>query len=365
MIIAGDPSGDEHAADVLRRFKENHTDLHAWGIGGPAMVEQGFEPLLPFAEFNRMGFSEVVRHLPFFYKARKLLTKAIIKRKPSVVLCVDYPGFNIPIMKQAYRLGAPVIWYIVPQVWAWKKKRAAILGKFASHIACVFPFEQKYFTGYKAKVSFVGHPLVEKLATKSAGKLKSVIDPASFTLGVLPGSRPQEITRMLGPFIDAALLVRQQFPGCRIVVSRYRGLDLSLFERCKSQNIECFDGPLEELLVRCDCAIVTSGTATLTCALMEIPMVIAYRTSRLTYLLAKNFISISSIGLPNIVAGKKIVPECIQNEASPQHLAKCIEEFVTSPDHYGETRESLRSLRNILGEKKPSVEIAALIASQQ
>jgi lipid-A-disaccharide synthase len=163
MFVAGDPSGDEHASAVIGELRKQLPDVRLFGIGGPCMQENGFEALLPFEPFNRMGIAEVLLHLPFFLNAKSFLIKQLRNIRPAALVCVDYPGFNIPLMKAARGLGIPVVWYIVPQVWAWKKKRAKVLGDYASFIAVVFPFEKEYFIPYPAPVEFVGHPLVELL----------------------------------------------------------------------------------------------------------------------------------------------------------------------------------------------------------
>jgi lipid-A-disaccharide synthase len=369
MFVAGDPSGDEHAAAVIERLRELLPDVRLSGIGGPCMKEAGFESLLPFEPFNRMGIMEVLLHLPFFLGAKSLLVKQLETLRPDVLVCVDYPGFNIPLMKAAARLCIPVVWYIVPQVWAWKKKRAEVLGKNASFIAVVFPFEVSYFSPYPAPVEFVGHPLVELLErqasdTRPGAKRKET----GQILALVPGSRPQEILRMLPAMIDAAIILKQEFADLRVTLSKARGLSLELFEqhinRFQRQfpgSIEVSGEPLFTLLDKADCAIVTSGTATLQTALSGVPLVVAYKTSAVTYSLFKSMVKLPYIGLPNIVAGEQIVPECIQNDATGVKLAAEAKRFLGSKRLSDTTRERLSALRAKLGGKKPSVEVARAI----
>jgi lipid-A-disaccharide synthase len=373
MFVAGDPSGDEHASAVVRQLALSEPGTETYGIGGPAMAAEGFAPLLPFEPFNRMGFAEVVRHLPFFLHAKSHLITVMQKRMPSVLVCVDYPGFNIPLMKAARELKIPVVWYIAPQVWAWKKKRAAVLGAHCAHIAVVFPFETQYFTPYKAPVSFVGHPLVERVAaiSETAGTAQVRTKPSAagpIRLALVPGSRQQEILRMLRPMAEAALILKKKLPGLRVTVSRCSGLDPVLFSKCCAplsaafpNDIEITDVSLASVLASSDLAIVTSGTATLQTALAGVPMVIAYRTSNLTYSLLKNMITLPYIGLPNIVAGEMLVPECIQHAATPLALSNVVLDYIESPDRYATTVGKLSGLRALLGEKKPSVEVARII----
>jgi len=372
MFVAGDPSGDEHAAAVIRGLQRALPGTHTFGIGGPCMAAQGFEALLPFEPFNRMGFAEVVSHLPFFLSAKSRCVKELTLRRPQALVCVDYPGFNIPLMKAARRLSVPVVWYIVPQVWAWKKKRAAILGANASHIAVVFPFEVDYFRPFTAPVSFVGHPLVEMLdETRLSERRVPKQFPqsaASVTLALVPGSRRQEILRMLPAMIDAAISLKTRFNGLTVKLSACRGLARELFLPSVARFESLFPGaletsnePLAQLVSKCDCAIVTSGTATLQTALCGVPLVIAYRTSALTFSLMKSMVRVPFIGLPNIVAGKKIVPECIQDDATGERLAQETARFLESKELYQTTVLSLSSLLGKLGEKKPSLEVASIV----
>jgi lipid-A-disaccharide synthase len=372
MFVAGDPSGDEHASAVIKRLREILPDARLFGVGGPCMQEAGFEALLPFGPFNRMGIAEVLLHLPFFLKAKSFLIKQLRNIRPAVLVCVDYPGFNIPLMKAARRLGIPVVWYIVPQVWAWKKKRAAVLGNHASFIAVVFPFEKDYFSQYPAPVEFVGHPLVE-LLDREQPAVRGTRRPAlekdgPVRLALVPGSRPQEVAHLLPPMMDAANILKREYPGLTVTVSRSRGLDPGLFAAHARRFEKCFPGAmtvsmerLPALLRESDCALVTSGTATLQAALCEVPLVVAYKTSGATYSLLKSMIRLPYIGLPNIVAGERIVPECIQHDATGEKLAAEVRRFIEEKEHYTATVQKLAQLRARLGGKKSSMEVASAI----
>jgi lipid-A-disaccharide synthase len=208
MFIAGDPSGDEHTAPIVERLRAGIPEASLWGIGGPAMEKNGFTPVMPFAPFNRMGFAEVAAHLRFFFSARRTLIDTMEKRRPDALVCVDYPGFNIPMMKASQKLGIPVVWYIAPMVWAWKQDRAAVLGAHAAHIAVIFPFEVPYFSCYEAPVSFVGNPTVEAMRLEGAFAAKRSVHPGSprsgnFRIALVPGSRVQEIEHLLPRMLSA------------------------------------------------------------------------------------------------------------------------------------------------------------------
>jgi lipid-A-disaccharide synthase len=363
MFVAGDPSGDQHASQVLGRLTTILPEARCFGIGGPAMTSEGFEPLLPFEEFNRMGIVEVLAHLPFFLKAKRKLIAAMDEQKPRVLVCVDYPGLNIGLLREAYKRKIPVVWYIVPQVWAWKKKRAAILGNLASFIGAVFPFEVDFFKQYPAPISFVGHPLIEALQEKRKAAVMGIQKTGRRRLSLIPGSRRQEVLAMLPVMVPAAKLLVRRYPDLSVAISKCRGLPLELYQKASMETgFEIIEGPLADLLDQTDAAFVTSGTATLETALAGVPMVIAYRTSRATYALLKRMVRVPFIGLPNIIAGEKIVPECIQQEANAENLAEVMTPFIDSEELRRVIVTKLLRLKDVLGSKTPSEEIARAIA---
>lgn len=363
MIVAGDPSGDRHAAEVLRKLKQIRPECPCFGIGGSSMQDQGFQPLMPFEPFNKMGLAEVLIHLPFFLSAKKRLTNILDEKKPSVLVCVDYPGMNMLLMKEAKRRGIPVLWYIVPQVWAWKKKRAQVLGETASVIATVFPFEEQFFAQYDARVEFVGHPLVENLKEKGIGLRTGKLEKGHpLRLALIPGSRAQEVRHMLTPMLEAYRLLKKDFPDLHATLSQVPHLPERLFHEASGHpDIAIHRGSLDDLLVASDCAIVTSGTATLQTALHQVPLVIAYKTSALTYQIFSRLVHLPHIGLPNIVAGEKVAPECIQGEVTGKHLTAALASVLQSDRTYQETVQKLGSLRSLLGDKHPSTRVAELI----
>jgi len=362
MFIAGDPSGDAHAAPVIRELRKSWPDISLWGIGGPQMTAEGFVQRMPFEPFNKMGFVEVVSHLKFFLDAKKKLIAEMKKCRPSCLVCVDYPGFNMLMMKAAKEAGIPVVWYIAPMVWAWKRKRAVTLGRCASQIACIFPFEVDYFLPYTDKVSFVGNPSVEFLENRPAPVIPD--SPGDFAIALVPGSRIQEIERMLRPMLDAFRVLKAEFPSLTAKLSTFRSLDSKYFDIVKEYNgVSVTAEPLDELIKTVQCAIVKSGTATLETALSAVPMVIAYKTSTLTYRISKALVKINYIGLPNIIAQQGIVPECIQGDMNARSLAAAVRRFITDRDYYKATVDKLDGVRAVLGSKKPSVEVAALINS--
>jgi lipid-A-disaccharide synthase len=365
MFIAGDPSGDIHASHVVRRLREERPALDLYGIGGPAMASAGLTQLMPFEPFACMGVWEVLRQLPFFLAARRTLTRALAERRPDALVLVDYAGFNIPMMKAAHRLGIPVVWYIAPKVWAWKRRRAAVLGRHCAAIATIFPFEKSYFDGFGARVAFVGNPLMESLASDSRPPRPQYAVPKPgvfFKIALVPGSRRQELEQTLLPMIAAFNILRRNFRQIRATVSCVPWLPKALYaDQAEASGVDLFDGPLPELLAGSDLALVTSGTATLETALCGVPHVIVYKTSALTYRLFKLFVKVPFIGLPNIVAGSQVVPELMQDEMQPVKMAAELERYIADRAYYQQTQTRLTALSEELGSRKPSEEVARMV----
>jgi lipid-A-disaccharide synthase len=362
MVIAGDPSGDQHASHVIAALLKANPEVRCTGIGGPAMCAAGFTPLMPFEPFNRMGYLEVILHLPFFLRASRYVKSYIRRTRPACVVCVDYSGFNIPVMKAAHACGIPVLWYIAPMVWAWKKKRAAVLARYAAEICCIFPFEVPCFKPFTENVHFVGNPVVESMPPvpeKSDLKMSPDVAPV---VALVPGSRVQEVAKNLPAMLGAFRLLKARYPQVTALVSRYSGLPESLYQEVLQESgSDLFTGSLSELYRKADVAVVTSGTATLEAALAGLPHIIVYKTSPLTYAIFRHFVTISHIGLPNIIAQAGIVPECIQDQVDETVLCDKIELFLKDRALYRQTVERLMEIRTVLGSVRPSVAVSGLI----
>ncbi len=368
MFIAGDPSGDQNTAPVIRQIYKDIPGSVCYGIGGPMMQAEGFKSLLPFEEFNRMGYLEVLINIRFFIKAKKLLIKELKTNPPQILVCVDFSGFNTQIMKAAHALGIPVLWYIAPKAWAWKKKKHTTnLKNYAAHVAVIFPFEVDFFLPYLKSVSFVGNPLVEyidgkkySVSNSDTGDLRK---KENIRLALVPGSRYHEIENVLPTMIEAYRQLKQKYPSLSATLSTCGHIPAETYKKIVGdEQVDFFDGPLEEMFQSADLALVTSGTATLQTALMGVPMVIVYRISYISYFLCKTLIKgLTHIGLPNIIAGEEVAKELLQNDMTPEKIAGSLQEFIESPDKYKATVKKLVSLKESLGSKKPSIEVTNII----
>ncbi len=323
FLAAGEPSGDLHGAAVARALKARWPHARLLGLAGPRMQAQGVEPIAAFDRLAVMGFAEVLRHLPFFIGLMRRATRTLRQEAVDLVIPIDYPGFNLRLAARAQKRGIPVLYYIAPQVWAWHRGRAARMASLADRLAVILPFEEEVFEEYGADVTFVGHPLVDgqdPVSDRAAFCDALGLDPDRRILAVFPGSRAQEIQRHLAPFTEAARRVVQARWHIQPVVARSTDVPDAAYEDIKFP----VTGDGHSLLAHAHAALVKSGTTTLETALAGVPMVIAYRTHPLTFWLARRLVDVDHIGLANLVAGGRIAPELLQDEATPRALADAL-----------------------------------------
>lgn len=328
LISAGEASGDIHAAAVTAAIKKIDSTVEVFGMGGDALRNAGGEVLFDIKDHGVMGFVEVIKKLPDLFKLRDDFEKVMDERKPDCLITVDYPGFNMKLAKLAHEKGIPVVSYIAPSAWAWHKSRAKNVAKLVDRVACIFPFEYDVYKEAGAKVEFVGHPLVDIVkpsmskdeANAFAGK-----EEGKKLILLMPGSRLMEIEKMLPTLLEAAKLIQKQLPEVSFVMPRAGTIPLKMLEEkiaASGVQVKITEGNNYDLFSVADLALATSGTVTLEAALCGLGSVIVYRTNPLTYLIAKMVVNIPHIGLPNIVAGKSVLPELIQNEFTAENVAK-------------------------------------------
>ncbi|MBQ8418167.1 MAG: lipid-A-disaccharide synthase [Phascolarctobacterium sp.] len=328
LISAGEASGDIHAAAVTAAIKKIDPTTEVFGMGGDALRNAGGEVLFDIKDHGVMGFVEVLKKLPDLFKLRDDFSRVMDERKPDCLITVDYPGFNMKLAKLAHDKGIPVVSYIAPSAWAWHKSRAKNVAKIVDKVACIFPFEYDVYKEAGANVEFVGHPLVdivkpsmsEEAAYAFAGK-----QPGRKLILLMPGSRLMEIEKMLPTLLEAAKLIKKQLPEVDFVMPRAGTIPISLLEeKIKASNVDVriTEGNNYDLFNVADLALATSGTVTLEAALCGLGSVIVYRTNPLTYFIAKMVVNIPHIGLPNIVAGRGVLPELIQNDFTPARVAQ-------------------------------------------
>ncbi len=363
--LAGEKSGDLHASIVLQKLTELKPDWQNFGIGGPHMQESGFGPIFPFERFSVMGFGEVLRHLRFFLKVENEIENIFQSYPPDLIVLVDYPGLNMRIARLAKKYSIPVLYYISPQFWAWKYKRIFKLKKFTAQIAYILPFEKQYFQKHKVKATYVGHPIAEEIEIKLGKKdfaRKYNLDLNKKWLGFLPGSRDNEIRKMLPEYLKA--MNRFNLSDYEFLLSKATSVDNDNFKsllRKGKLHPTIVEDDRYEMMKHADFMVVTSGTATIETAYLGTPFLIAYKTSCLSYQLAKRFIKIGRIGLPNIVLDQDLIPELIQRQVTGENIAAEIDGILNSKEEYGRMQEALKRLHDLLEKKTTSKEVTKLI----
>jgi len=357
VFVAGEASGDMHAAEVISCIKSKDPSLSIIGMGSSKMKDAGAELFYDSSKIAVTGFLEVIKHYGTIRKAFYLTLKKIKELQPKAVVLVDYPGFNLRLAKKIKKMNLPdtkIIYYVSPQIWAWKKDRIHTIRKYIDKMLVIFDFEKKLYDEYDMDSSFVGHPLLDEVIVRKDKDdfLKSVgLHPFKFTIGLLPGSRDNEITKLLPPMIDAVKLIKQDFPMVQFLLMKAPSVDASPLNSFNSDSfdIKIVEGHQYDAMNACDICIVTSGTATLEVAILNKPMVIIYKTSLFTWIIAKLFIKIPHLGLVNIIGKGEVVPELLQYAATGENIAKEVKKMIDSEEISDTIRTSLSHVRSMLG----------------
>ncbi len=365
MIIAGEASGDLYGARLMRAYRESNPGVEFFGIGGDLMREEGADLLYHISQTAIMGFVEVAKHYPFLKEMFNRCEQQYRERRPDAVVLIDYPGFNLRFARKVKDAGGRVLYYISPQVWAWGKNRARKMVGLIDHLACVFPFEEKLFNDIGIPTTFVGHPLLEILETSDRDEFirEQGLPADAPILGLFPGSREQEVHRLLPAMIEGAERISER-TGCSIAIGAARLPD-SLYEQHVRGNhaIRLVRGATHALMQHSHAAIVASGTATVETAWYETPMVIVYRASWLNYQIGRRLINVDNIGMVNILAGKRIVPELLQDDVRPDYIAEYALMYFTDKKQRNATIAALRKVKEQMGTSGASRLTADILAA--
>lgn len=361
LLLAGEVSGDAHAARLVEQIKRINPHIEFYGIGGDALAGQGMELLYHISQMAFLGIAEVIRHLPFIRRVHNSLLLWAGSNRPVCALLVDYPGFNLKMAKSLKKLSIPVIYYISPQLWAWGKKRVKKVKKYVDKMMVLFPFEKTFYEQFGIEAEYVGHPLADTHSGSIPEQVKS-INPHKIKVGLLPGSRYQEVASLLPKMVETAGQLFRQGLIHEIEVVRVKHVADELFLTAIGDNhqIALVEKPLKDVLPEYDAVIVASGTATLECGLYRVPMVIVYHVSPLTYFLGKLLIKLKNIGLVNIVAEKEVAVELIQSEFSVANAVREIK-LLLEPEANKKRREDLKIISEKLGEAGASQRAARVV----
>lgn len=370
MIVAGEASGDIYGAGLIRAVRSGDGAVDFFGIGGERMREAGCETLVDSADMAVVGLVEVLKHFDVIASAFLRLKKILRDDPPALLILIDYPGFNLRLAKVAQKAGVKVLYYISPQIWAWRQGRVHKIKRLVDHMAVILPFELPFYQQAGVPVSFVGHPMAD-LVTVSCSRDEAAcsfgLDPSRPVVGLFPGSRRSEIERLLPTILDAARLLQQRFPNLQFVLPRASTLsdaDLAPYLAASGlPQIEVTDQRIHDLIRACDAVISVSGTVTLEIALVGTPLVIIYKLAPLTYQLAKRLVKVDHIGLCNIVAGETVATELIQDDASPERIAAEIAQLLGDSGVAAARRTQLAQVRQRLGGGGADQRMAALVRS--
>ena len=370
LIVAGEESGDMRAAGLVKAARALLPDACFTGVGGKHMKQAGVSLLAAIDQLGVVGVWDVLKHFPAIKRTFALLVDYARREHIDAAILVDYPGFNLRLAKTLKHMGIKIIYYVSPQVWAWKEQRVKSIKTVVDRMLVLFPFEKGIYAKYGMAVDYVGHPLLDEVKiTEPPGSVKAQwgIKPHLPVIGLLPGSRFKEVQRHLPVMLGAAKILLAKNPDRRFIVLKAATIPQEMLQKeIQKSGIPAviYEGPPYNGIGAMDMCIIASGTATLEAGLLLKPMVIMYKTAWLTYWLAKMFIKIPYIGLVNVVAGKKIVEELIQNDATPENIAANVEKICANPDTYGRMTNDLNQIKSSLGHSGANARAAQIIAQE-
>jgi lipid-A-disaccharide synthase len=358
-IIAGERSGDLHASNLIKEIKKEDSNAQVRGIGGELLLAQGTELLFNYQQISFMGFLEVFSNLSQIKKAMKACKEDIITYKPDVLILVDFAGFNLRIAKFAKENNLKVYYYISPKIWAWNQSRAYKIKALIDRMFVILPFEKDFYKKFDYEVDYVGNPLYDAIASFNKNESFKVENRLSEKpiIAILPGSRKQEVESMLHYMVS----IIPSFKEYQFIIAAVSNLPKSFYEPFQKQGIHIVYDQTYDLLLNAHVAVVTSGTATLETALFEVPQVVCYRTSGITYSIAKLLIKVKFISLVNLIAGEEIVKELIQKEFVPANLVKELKRIVENSESRTRQLEGYKKIKSILGSRGASEKTAKLM----
>lgn len=348
MMLAGEPSGDLHASYLAAELKKLSPQLQLSGIGGPNMYRSGVELLYDLKALAVTGLLDVIRHYGRFKRIQNALVKKALEEKPDLIILVDYPDFNLRFAKRLRKSGIPIIYYIPPQVWAWRKGRIKQIKRYVKKVYVIFKFEEGLYKKEGIPVEFIGHPLLDIVKPQTNDKRQMTNDK---TITLLPGSRKRLVKTLLPIMLETAKLTHKKSPTVKFIISRPVSLDKKIY----GDILRNFDLPVGltenktyEIINSSDLVLTVSGTSTLETAILGKPMVIIYKLPLFEYMLARPMLLVKNIGLVNIVAGEKVVPEFVQFAARPEKIAAAILEILSDKAKYDAIKNKLASVKGRL-----------------
>ena len=364
MIIAGEASGDLHGSKLVLAMREKNSDLFFCGIGGQALRDAGVKIIVDASQLSVVGISEVFSKMPGLFRGMSVAKKLLKSLKPDLLIIIDFPDFNLHIAGTAKKLGIPVLYYISPQVWAWRPGRVKKIRKVVDRVAVILPFEEKFFRKHQIQATFVGHPLLDTHLLLEGSSIEKNAEDIP-VIGLLPGSRDREIATLLPVMLQSARILLERDKNMKFIVSVAPSIERKFVETIveehrREYDFELVSDTVENVLKRCRLAVVASGTVTLEAAIFGIPMIIIYKVSPVTYWLGKMLVRsrVKNFGLVNLIAGREISPELLQGEASSDKIAGIAFEMLNDAFGLEKTRTELLGIKDVLGGKGASKRVA-------
>ena len=362
LFVAGEASGDLHAAGVAEELRRLRPDLQLTGFGGDLMKAAGVE-LFDEYDTGVMGFLEVIRHIPRHFALLETIRERLDSGNVKLLVVIDYPGFNMKAAAAARESNVPVLYYVTPQVWAWGEGRLPKLARIITKAAVILPFEEQLLRGHGIDATFVGHPLLDRasdLPSRKEARESLGLSDSAPVLALFPGSRQQEIDRHIDDFVESAREVERAVPGLQTIVSVARTISLDA-KRCPFKLVHSASF---SVLRAADAALCKSGTTTLEAAIADCPLAVAYRTSEISYLLARLMVKIPHIGLVNVVAGREVAKEFVQDDLEPRRVAVQLQQLLdsSSPER-ARVLAGLAEVRGKLGEAGAARRVAEMASA--
>ena len=369
LISCGEPSGEFYAAELIRELRREHRDLEVVGLGGDRLQSENVRLLAHLRDLAVVGLFEVLSHLRRIKRLFDSVVEEAARVRPDVAVLIDYPDFNLRLAQKLRKLGIPVVYYVSPQLWAWRRGRIKDVKRDVAKMLVIFPFEEAIYREASVPVTFVGHPLVDHVKPpedRSAFVRKLGLDPARPVVALLPGSRNKEVGFNLPPMVGAVRLLRERRPELQFVLAAAPHLRASALQEATDAGIAIQEGVTRDILAAARVGIVASGTATVETALTLTPMVVVYRLSALTYTLGKPLVSVSNYAMVNLIAGRMVVPELIQGDFTPMRVCEETLRILDDGAPRAGMLDALREVRTKLGAggatRKAAAEVGAFLA---
>jgi lipid-A-disaccharide synthase len=366
LIVAGESSGDLYGALLVEAMASLAPQVIFYGIGGSEMERRGVNLLFSSSELAVVGLTEVLEKMGHIWRAWREMKRFIVDNKPHLAILIDYPGFNLRLARFLKDNAVPVMYYVSPQVWAWHAGRIKKIAKWVAKMAVILPFEEPIYQQAGVDVEFVGHPLLDILdadLSREEARRQLGVPPGALLIGLLPGSRKREVKTLLPPLVGAAKILSREFPSCRFMLplaSTVRRDLVQGFIAGSHLSLDVVEGRTFEAMKAADLLLVVSGTATLEGAIAGVPMVIIYRLSPISYLIGRMLVKVKCIGLANIVVGRKVVPELIQGDVTPQRIAHEAEKILRDAAARGAIEAEFKLVKEKLGERGASYRVALI-----